>query len=231
MRGFRQSSAFRLANLGLPSWRDSPTICFSDTHLVAREGFLSDDAPATIVRLLRAFSERDVFVLGDFFEGLLPQATAADLVTSERLQELFRHLRNARRLCVVPGNHDLPVLDALAELFGPDCLFQGGFEERGIRFMHGHEAASGFWEATGLVAKGLVPLYVTLRRAGVIQGLSGIRNDEILPSRTAFSVFGHTHRPELTRSYANTGSILRGSFGTAVLLDSHVRLIEVDADE
>ena len=200
----------------------APTVCVSDTRLLPHETFYADDAPALLLEVLRALDEHHVFVLGDFLESIpLGESEIDEIVTAVRLGPLFSELSGRRELRVVPGNHDIKADRALVTRFGARRIYSNGFRVGRIRFEHGHRnAADGYTEEIADFGSALIPIGVTLQRLGVPIPLQAANEDIFRATCTKldFLVFGHTHAPEISSNYANTGCFLRTGEQTVVTL-------------
>jgi UDP-2,3-diacylglucosamine pyrophosphatase LpxH len=193
----------------------------SDTHLLPHAAWYGDDAPSDLLAAVRAFPTHRVLVLGDFIESLvLSSAQVRSLASSRRLAPLFTELER-RRATILLGNHDIRAADALRDIFGADRVLSHGVSDGGIHFLHGHEGDIDISALAQILGPPAVPALVTMKRLGLDVSL-GAENDAIaatLRTGRRFCVFGHTHHPALTPTYANTGSFLRSASQTLLLLE------------
>ena len=198
----------------------TPTLCVSDTHLTPKQSVWDDSAPDRLLSLLKAFPAHQVYVLGDFIESLtLTTQECANLSQSIRLRPLFRELRRRPGLRIIPGNHDVHVLDQLRKCFGGDKVYAGGWTMHKLRFVHGHESAMFLTEAGRHFGQYAVPCYVLLQRFSIpVPNLEANQAIARAMRGMNFLVFGHTHKPELRPTYANCGSYLRQGERTFILL-------------
>lgn len=198
----------------------APTVCFSDTHLVARVHAWSDDAPEDLLALLDALPAHAPLSLGDLTESAgTPPSERHGLATSARLTPLWERLR-ARGARVVIGNHDVGSEATLRGLFGDANTHDGGFELHGLRVRHGHEGVPGGVALLGAIGPVAVPLYEwgrrRLRRPAARLGNEGVLARVRGDARCV--LFGHTHRPTLSEAACNPGCFL-GAAQSFLLLD------------
>jgi predicted phosphodiesterase len=112
---------------------------------------------------------------------------------------------------IIDGNHDSRALPILRNIFSTR-LRKTPVQCDGIIYAHGHEAALDFSHAVDDIGQLVIPISASLRTMGFRIDDTSSSNWEIAhhlaPSGT-FIIFGHTHKPELAATYANTGCFLR----------------------
>lgn len=200
-----------------------PTLCVSDTHLLPVRTSYAKDSPAELLRLIEALPDYQVFLLGDIFESLLLSSGEINAMpAAERLSPLLEALRCNIAPKIVPGNHDQRAAAFIRRYFGKNTYF-GGFRIGRLVFCHGHEMGL---DASHMAER--IPISVavsgTLDRLGVGIPWGSVTNEAVAAHFQAmglYPIFGHTHTPAATRSYANTGCFLDGyrSFAT---IEDHV---------
>lgn len=223
--GFRPLGSISLAEYLPPNRRLLPTLCISDTHLLPEERFYADDAPQDLFDLFREYTDYQLFFLGDFIESLpLFEDEAQSLTLSTRLREIIEYLRNRNQLALVPGNHDVRVMDVLRRLFGSERLREGGFSIDRIAFFHGHEPGVDLSPAVAPIRHFAIPIAVTCKRLGMRLRLGMASNQLIattVSNRRVFLIFGHTHKAELRPTYANLGHFLRRGMKTYATIEKN----------
>jgi predicted phosphodiesterase len=224
--GFRPLASISLESY-LPSNRQlRPTICISDAHLLPEERFFADDAPEELFQVLVHYSDYQLFFLGDLIESLpLLDDEAQSLTMSNRLREIIEILRNRNDFTLVPGNHDVRVINVLRRVFTPQRLREGGFSIDRVAFFHGHEPGLDLSGAIAPIRNFAIPLGVTLKRLGLRLRVGAASNQLIASTASntdLFLIFGHTHKAELRRNYANLGHFLRHGMKTYATIEKNI---------
>ena len=191
-----------------------PTLCLSDTHLLAEETDFCADIPDQVLTLLEWYGDYQLFMLGDLTESLLysPQQITT-LKHNHRLHSVLSELRFRPVVRVIPGNHDARVVAFLRKYLGSDRVFVGGFRVGRLVFVHGHEYGL---DASPMAEQytGMVPVGGILNSFGVRPRVGIATNVEIAALYTPlrlFPIFGHTHDPALAPEFANAGCFLPGA--------------------
>lgn len=228
--GFEATKCVLLDSMLPAAVRQRNILCLSDMHLLPDERHYGRDAPEELLGLLQALPHHSVILLGDVFEALAPGvAENFSVRDSRRLQPILQEL-GSRRVAIVPGNHDLRIVNSILE-YKPWRVHAGGFSLGRVIFIHGHESNQDDSHWAEQVGEWVVPVAGVLDQLGLSSQLSLVPNSEIASfysSRGLYPIFGHTHRPCLKRTHANTGCFLRSqqSFltlenGTLVLWREH----------
>ncbi|WP_431286305.1 metallophosphoesterase [Roseateles chitinivorans] len=187
-----------------------PTLCLSDTHLLPMRTSYGKDTPRDLLRLIEALPNVQLFVLGDFFESLmLSTREIAGLHASHRIGPLIEAIRC--NLCpkIIPGNHDQRAITFVRRYYGK-FAYIGGFRIGRLIFCHGHELGL---DASHMAERFPLSIAVggTLDRLGVGVPWGTVTNEAVGAHYHAmglYAIFGHTHTPIVTRTYANTGCFL-----------------------
>lgn len=224
--GFRPLGSVSLEGYFPFNRRLGRTLCISDTHLLPEDRFYADDAPEEFHRLLEEYDNYQLFVLGDLIESLpLLDDEAQSLILSRRLSEIIEHLKRREDLLLVPGNHDVRVIDVLRRVFGADRMHEGGFSIDNVAFLHGHEPGVDLSPGVAPVRHFAIPLAVTCKRLGLRLRV-GMASNQLIASTAnngrTFLIFGHTHKAELRPNYANLGHFLRRGMKTYATIEQNI---------
>lgn len=202
--------------------RDRRILLVSDMHLCPTDRYFADDAPELLHSVLARYPGFSVAILGDFLESLASRGRDLEgFSRSSRLRPLLGVLATRAQTLIIPGNHDSRATSHLQEYFGLGRYRVGPVRIDRLVLLHGHEAVTDASPIAERFGRALVPLGVTLKRAGVPSAALVAPNETIAAqfAGAAFPIFGHTHEPDLRRTYANTGSFLRSSRKTFITVD------------
>src|SRR5262245_72709 len=228
--GYRAANSVRLDEYFPPGRGLRPTLCVSDTHLCPADGDFPSDAPDRLLELLEWYAGYQIFCLGDLIESLpYSERELYNLSNQRRLTPLFAELRHIPTLRFVPGNHDVRVIGSLRRVLGTQRVFLGGFRVGRLVFVHGHEHGL---DASPVAERyaGLVPLAAAMNHIGVQINVGMATNLQIAAqylSFRLFPIFGHTHVPAATRTFANTGCVLAHA-ASFITIEGHDLTLWVD---